>query len=298
MYRSIENIGSKRRVDASSVINMDRETGSTTFNNYDYEKNRVLITPRSPDPVMLGIRGETPEALLKGYELLKISELVDRHMIFRTNQGTGEHVLHALDISNLKAYTSGYITGKIIVEPEIGRGGHVYFRMGEFGREVNCAVYQPAGNLRKTFLNLKEGDKIQVGGGVRKKTSNHPLTINVEYLKILNMVENDVFSNPFCKVCGKRMKSQGRNQPFRCEVCKSEDEKARKILNRLPRDLIRRTYLPSPGAQRHLTRPLERVGIKNKFERGKLHINWFSFDRGSIKPLPTENYISEKLSRK
>ena len=60
-YRTRENCGSPRQVDEESVKHMDEATSPGTFNNYDYQNNRMLITPHGPDPVLLGIRGESAE---------------------------------------------------------------------------------------------------------------------------------------------------------------------------------------------------------------------------------------------
>ena len=60
-YRIRENCGSQRRVEQESVQRMNDLTRPMTFNNYDEQNKRILITPHGPDPVLLGIRGETPE---------------------------------------------------------------------------------------------------------------------------------------------------------------------------------------------------------------------------------------------
>ena len=64
-YRQVSNWGKKRLIDEKSVITMDEITRPITFNNYDYERERVLITPKGPDPVLVGIRGELPNALFR-----------------------------------------------------------------------------------------------------------------------------------------------------------------------------------------------------------------------------------------
>ncbi len=46
---------------------MDKQTQPYTFNNVDTEKHRVIITPRGPDPLLFGIRGETPEIVKKAF---------------------------------------------------------------------------------------------------------------------------------------------------------------------------------------------------------------------------------------
>ena len=45
-YRKPENWGSKRKMDEASIFEMDKATAPFTFNNVDFEKNRVIITPR------------------------------------------------------------------------------------------------------------------------------------------------------------------------------------------------------------------------------------------------------------
>ena len=81
-YRTEENRGSKRRVDEASIFEMDKQTQPYTFNNVDYEKRRVIITPRGPDPILLGIRGETPEIVRKAFAMVKPLEPVERWIDF------------------------------------------------------------------------------------------------------------------------------------------------------------------------------------------------------------------------
>jgi len=66
-YRTPQNWGSKRKVDEPSIFEMDKQTQPHTFNNVDSEKHRVIITPRGPDPILFGIRGESPEIVKKAY---------------------------------------------------------------------------------------------------------------------------------------------------------------------------------------------------------------------------------------
>ena len=72
-YRTPENLGTKRRVDEASIFEMDKLTLPCTFNNVDSEKDRVIITPRGPDPILFGIRGESPEIVKKAYGLVTVS---------------------------------------------------------------------------------------------------------------------------------------------------------------------------------------------------------------------------------
>jgi len=69
-YRAPQNCGTPRKLDASSVLNMNEKTMPLTFNNVDPETERVLITPRGPDPILYGIRGETPLAVKQAHEMV------------------------------------------------------------------------------------------------------------------------------------------------------------------------------------------------------------------------------------
>jgi tRNA(Ile2)-agmatinylcytidine synthase len=82
-YRTVDNRGSKRQVDEDSIFEMDRLTQPYTFNNVDLEKHRVIITPRGPDPILLGIRGENPEIVKKAFKMVKPLEPVERWLVFQ-----------------------------------------------------------------------------------------------------------------------------------------------------------------------------------------------------------------------
>jgi tRNA(Ile2)-agmatinylcytidine synthase len=73
-YRSPENWGSPRRVDPHSVFMMDKMTYPETFNNVDREVSRVLITPRSPCPILFGIRGKNKEVLKRAKEMINVDQ--------------------------------------------------------------------------------------------------------------------------------------------------------------------------------------------------------------------------------
>jgi len=75
-YRTLENIGTTRRVSLDSVRQMDTIFHALTFNNFDPETGRVLICPHGPDPVLLGIRGEDPTSVTKAFNQLEINEPV------------------------------------------------------------------------------------------------------------------------------------------------------------------------------------------------------------------------------
>lgn len=274
-FRSQENWRvKKRKVDPISVREMSLKTQPRTFNSFDEEKERVMITPRGPDPVLLGIRGEDPDALLEAYSIVDIDEAVDGHMIFKSNQGTGVHLKPELNPAELKAYRAGHLKCTVSKKPWIERGGHVYFEAENGGHTVTCAAYEPTGGFRKTVLNLIPGDTVEIGGSIRKKSRKHGAAINLEYLRVLELAKDISVSNPLCRRCGRRMESQGRGQPFRCSACGFEDPSAEKIRAEQPRAVQKNLYLPPPRAQRHLTKPLQRYQANNR-KPMKLIDGWF-----------------------
>ena len=101
-YRTPENLGTIRRVDESTIFQMDKQTLPYTFNNVDSEKGRVIITPRGPDPILMGIRGESAPIVKRAYEIVKPLEPVERWVIFRSNQGTDAHLKVVQQLSGLR----------------------------------------------------------------------------------------------------------------------------------------------------------------------------------------------------
>lgn len=274
-YRTEENLGTKRRVDEASIFRMDKETIHCTYNNVDNEAGRVIITPRGPDPILFGIRGETPEAVLKAFSMVNSEEPVERWVIFRSNQGTDAHLTRVNALSNLMPYSSVVAKGLVSQNPRVIPLRHVIFSIKDDTAEVDCAAYEPTGNLRKIARELLVGDEVEVYGAVHKATPNKPLTINLEKIDVLNVVENVRLENPLCSCCRKRLKSMGKNQGFRCEKCGAKYLELKKTESSIPRTIKTGLYVTSIRSQRHLTKPLSRYG-KEKTDASTCHLigNW------------------------
>ncbi|TFH12944.1 DUF1743 domain-containing protein [Candidatus Bathyarchaeota archaeon] len=69
-YRIPENWGTPRKIDLDSITKMDEALSGYTYNNVD-EKGKPLILPRGPDPVLYGVRGETPEDVYRAMDLIE-----------------------------------------------------------------------------------------------------------------------------------------------------------------------------------------------------------------------------------
>ncbi len=271
-YRKKSKFGKQRKLSASSVKIMQEKTFPHTFNSFDTKRGRVLITPHGPDPVFYGVRGENVDSLLYATKILKTDEKLDGYMIFKSNQGTGDHLKNELNFETMKPYSSGKITGIVSNMPKIEKGGHVFFKILSKNHEFWCAVYKPTG-ISTIASNLIKGDKICVGGGVRKSSKNFPRIINLEFIEIIYLEKNLSTSNPLCKKCSKKMKSKGKNQEFQCIRCGKKSSK--KIIVEIPRKIKKQLYIPKISAHRHLTRPLQRIGIMNKTSKFDKSLSWF-----------------------
>ena len=82
-----------------------------------------MVTPHSPCPILFGLRSTDPTILSRALAGVR-SEAVDRWVIFRTNQGTGDHLSRTTSRA-VKPYGSGIVDGRVTTAPTILPGGHV-----------------------------------------------------------------------------------------------------------------------------------------------------------------------------
>lgn len=214
-YRRKENWGTKREIESSSVRNMDEETFPHTFNNYDYQKRKVLVSPHGPDPVFTGVRGDSPASVAYGFGLLRYEEQLEGHVVFVSNQHTDAHLQTRLE---WKAYSSGWMDCTVR-DLGTGPGGHTYVTLEDEEGLRSAAAYEPSGDLRRAVALLRAGDKVRAYGGVRRPTRLHASILNLERLDV------------------NALKGSGRT-------------------------LVEGTYIASPRANRHLTKPLLRYGLE------------------------------------
>jgi tRNA(Ile2)-agmatinylcytidine synthase len=182
-YRRKQSWGTKRELDTSSVREMDKATFPRTFNNYDYQKKKVLIAPHGPDPVFLGVRGDSPATVIEAFEMLSHDEEVQGHIVYVSNQHTDAHLQKELE---WKAYSSGWFEGDV-QEVQVREGGHTYMTIRSKSRDVSVAAYEPTGDLRRAVRLLCRGDRVRVFGGVRKGTSLHPMVLNMEKMEVISL---------------------------------------------------------------------------------------------------------------
>jgi tRNA(Ile2)-agmatinylcytidine synthase len=226
-----------------------------------------MITPRGPDPILFGIRGESPEIVKKAFQMLKVLEPVERWVIFRTNQGTDAHLKRVEKLSRISPYSPLIARGTISASPRMIRGRHVIFSIKDESSEVDCAAYEPTGALRAVAKKLIVGDQVEVCGGVRPPSPNTPLTLNLEKIRLLKLASQIVLCNPLCLSCGRRLKSMGTEKGFRCDKCGARYPSLTKVEARVKREIRRGLYMTSTRSQRHLTKPVVRYGMEKRHER-------------------------------
>jgi tRNA(Ile2)-agmatinylcytidine synthase len=273
-YRTKKNRGTRRQVDTHSVMEMNEKTTPLTFNNIDPESQRILITPRGPDPILYGVRGETPEAVIRAHKMIETSESVERWVVFRTNHGTDAHLKRVRAISRIRPFSPVIVKGKVSAAPELVPKRHRIFSIEDETGKVDCAAYEPTGILRKIARQLLIGDVVEAHGGVRPSTTEHPLTINLEKLQILKLTPKMTPRNPRCPECGKTTSSMGKGQGLRCPACGFHSADLKKVMLEESRNIVEGLYVASLRSQRHLTKPSSRYGNEKTGKPQKMVANW------------------------
>ncbi len=254
-YREQNVWGTLRLVDKTSIHKADMETYPATWDTVDCANDLIVCVPHSPDPVLFGIRGKSVDDVTHAAGFIE-SEPIERSVVYRTNQGTDMHLIHATGISNIKEMHSYIIEGTVSKTPDTIQGGHVILSMRDSkGDEIDCAAYEPTKNFRALVRKLIEGDEIVVYGSVGGNT------LNIEKIQIRSLAAKSETQNPVCPSCKKRMKSAGVGQGYRCKKCKTTADSAVSI--EVERDLEIGLYEVPPSARRHLAKPLVRMGVQD-----------------------------------
>ncbi|MDD4448475.1 MAG: tRNA(Ile)(2)-agmatinylcytidine synthase, partial [Methanothrix sp.] len=248
-YRERARWGTQRRIDAASVWEADALTYPSTWDTVDHHNSRVVFAPHSADPVLFGIRGSDPLAILEALQIIK-SEPIERSVLYQTNQGTDAHILEGV-VADVRDSESYRLHGLVAESPQAIAGGHLFFLLQNGTSQINCAAFEPTKNFRDTVKQLISGDELEVYGSVQDGT------LNLEKINILHLADDVEMSAPFCPQCQKRMESAGKGQGYRCRRCKTHaDDRVRRLL---ARKLETGYYEVPPCARRHLSKPLVRM---------------------------------------
>nr|WP_282594554.1 tRNA(Ile)(2)-agmatinylcytidine synthase [Halomarina salina] len=263
-YRERERWGTPREVDADSVFAAADDAYPTVWDTVDRGENEAVCVPRTPGPVLFGIRGDdaaTAERVAAAID----AEPTACAETFVTNQGTDAHLRDGTvaDALDGRAYR---LDGVVETAPETRRGGHVFFTLaGGTGADddsasddgatvptLQCAAFEPTKRFRDRVRALRPGDRLTVCGEVSDGT------VKLEKFAVRELETTELVV-PDCPDCGRRMESAGRNQGYRCRDCStSRDGKAERSLDR---GIERGWYEVPPCARRHVARPLVRGGF-------------------------------------
>ena len=246
-YRNPENWGEKRSFDEETVWAADAASYPFTWDTVDYQNKQIVFSPHGPDPVLFGIRGSDQNTIKNAFTIIR-SEPIDRYLMYTTNQGTDMHIT-GTRIVDAKKGRSYKISGRVTASPHTIHGRHVIFTIEDGGKMVDCAAYEPTKNFRELIRRLAVGDEVTVYGAFKDRT------VNLEKIRINRLKPRVFIRNPRCR-CGKRMKSAGKNQGYRCKKCKTKSDLP-EIVETHPGITVG-IYETPPVARRHLAKPLIR----------------------------------------
>jgi tRNA(Ile2)-agmatinylcytidine synthase len=245
-YREPARYGLPRRVTAGSVRNA-QAAEPELFLCFDPRTRRVLIAPHTPCPILFGLRGTTREAPLRARSKIR-SERVERWALFRTNQGTGDHLVPRA-VDEWSPLLSGIVRGRVSGEPTLLTGGHVRFPItSPSGETVECLAFEPTKTLPSVARELHPGDELRVWGSRGTAPG-----VRLEGIEVLKWAPHTTaYRPPRCPTCLRGARSLGRLRGFQCPGCHRRwpPEAARPTLRVPPRPLGR--YDPTPSARRHL----------------------------------------------
>ena len=235
-----------RQVERESLFIAEEATFPHTWDTVDVANDCIVCFPHTPDPVLFGIRGESPEWVCRGRSFV-ISEEPVMEEIYRTNQGTDAHLIDG-SLAEVEEGLSYRVTGTVATTPATGQGGHVTFELEEGGTRVACMAYEPTKGFRDVVRSLSPGDAVLVTGSYKNGS------INLEKILVISCPPVVTTRPPLCPECGRRMKSDGKGKGWKCRRCRTHTNTPETVTTR--RTITPGWYEVPPSARRHLARPL------------------------------------------
>jgi tRNA(Ile2)-agmatinylcytidine synthase len=248
VYRRPGLWGTQRRVDRASFFLSDAATAPATWDTVDRENDIVVCSPHTPDPVLFGIRGESPFSIALARTFIR-TEPPGLEQVYLTNQGTDGHLGEGV-IGGLAEGHSYRVRGTVTGKAETGRGGHVSIPLGHGGHGLRCMAYEPTKGFREVVRALLPGDQVEACGSFKGGS------LNLEKLLVAGLIPDLARISPRCPSCGRKMTSAGHLKGFKCRRCgRREREGGERIRERRIRA---GWYEVPPSARRHLALPLIR----------------------------------------
>ncbi len=245
-YRKPDAFGTPRSVDRHSLSDAETSTFPHTWDTFDIENNCVVCVPHTPDPVLFGVRGESPSWVALA-RMQVDSEPTEIEQIFVTNQGTDAHLVEG-EIGSLTEGFSYHVTGTVCACAQSGIGGHVSIEIGDGDQKVRCMAYEPTKGFRNIIRALWPGDRVLVTGSYKGGS------INLEKICILTLSPAMTKRPPVCPSCGARMTSAGAQKGYKCRKCGARTKDPQVTFH--DRTITPGWYEVPPIARRHLAKPL------------------------------------------
>lgn len=247
-YRKREVWGTHRQVGRESLFLADAMTYPRTWDTVDRKNGVVVSVPHTPDPVLFGIRGESPAAVCEARFHIR-SEEPACEQVYTTNQGTDAHLVPGT-AGELREGRSYLVRGTVAGLPATGPGGHVSFFLEDSGAEVRCMAYEPTKGFRDLVRALVPGDTVAVAGSYKGGS------LNLEKIGVSRLAAAIRIRPPICPVCKKRMTSAGTAKGYKCRACGARAREPE--VEQVKRRIRPGWYEVPPVARRHLSRPLVR----------------------------------------
>ena len=183
--------------------------------------------PNTPCPILFGLRTRQYHKAIHVLLTCQEQKIGDRIRLYRTNQGTGDHITEILE---------GIVRGKIIL-----KGGHVKLEINTNGDFETWMAFKPAGDVCRLASQVEIGDKVEAIGLYSSDYSLH-----LEGLRVSRMT-----LTPSKCECGGSFSSMGKKQGKRCKKCRK-----RLQLSEFHTSFSQwsKWFRPGPRERRHLSR--------------------------------------------
>lgn len=253
-YREADRWGSEREVDETSVFDAAADEYPLVWDTVDRGEGEVVCVPRTPCPILYGIRGDDPDACRRVADAID-GEPVAESRLFVTNQGTDVHLGSPPASGGLQEDRSYRVSGTVTGAPETREGGHVFVSFvanpesAGMAEPVDLAAFEPTKRFRDHVRALRPGDELiacgEFGDG----------SLKLEKFRVDDLVTTTL-ETPTCTECGRRMESAGADQGYRCRNCGTT--RSGRVETEVDRDLEPGWYEVPPRARRHVAKPLVR----------------------------------------